>query len=189
MATPDSNGFLRVIIPSVSANCYRHQVVGVLRAKSVNGADSAAVICGTCPLKEACTHAAGAGYGFLFQRRNALSTLKLRAHPLSLPDSFDYNYDDVVLLWDEPGQILKTSQQIAVTLQDLQQTTTALTLEAPDLFEQVRELLTALHSMLAGDRKLPKFGLSHHQVREVLSVPNVDIDALERVLQPSLAFR
>jgi hypothetical protein len=50
---------------------------------------------------------------FLNQRRSALSSPKLRAHPDSLPAPEDYDYASVVVLWDEPGQNFTVKQDVA----------------------------------------------------------------------------
>jgi len=138
--------------PSVLANCTRTRVIGALRAKQVHGADTASLICGTCPLREACTHATGPGYGFLQQRHLGLSSLKLRAHPDSLPNPLDYDYEAVGMIWDEPGQSFVMKRDLQVTLADLEQTTSAL-LPHPQLLAQVQEMLAALLPYLNGRTK------------------------------------
>jgi len=173
--------------PSVSANCTRTRVIGALRAKQVHGADTASLICGTCPLREACTHATGPGYGFLQQRHLALSSLKLRAHPDSLPNPLDYEYEAVGVIWDEPGQSFVTKRDVQVTLVDLEQTTSAL-LPYPHLLAPVQEMLATLLLYLNGQRKLGRFGLNPHEVMQTLPVPTIEIQDLEQVLQPDLSF-
>jgi hypothetical protein len=173
--------------PQTPANCARTRLLGALRAKHVAGADTAALICGTCPLKEACTHAAGPGYGFLNQRQAALASPKLRAHPASLPVPEDYVYDAVALVWDEPGQSFVTKHDIQITLTDLEQTLTAL-LSDPALFAAIQPLATTLLPYLKGQQRLGRFGLSHTDVVATLAVPTVNVSALEQVLQPDLAF-
>ncbi|MCY7272191.1 MAG: hypothetical protein LH702_00215 [Phormidesmis sp. CAN_BIN44] len=173
--------------PSVSANCTRTRVISALRTKQVHGADTASLICGTCPLREACTHATGPGYGFLQHRYSALSSLKLRAHPDSLPNPLDYDYEAVGLIWDEPGQSFVTKRDVQVTLTDLEQTTSVL-LPYPQLLAQVQEMLATLLPYLNGQRKLGRFGLNPHEVMQTLPVPVVEIQDSEQVLQPDLSF-
>ncbi|XGW00855.1 MAG: hypothetical protein ACAF41_33295 (plasmid) [Leptolyngbya sp. BL-A-14] len=173
--------------PQTPANCGRTQLLGALRAKHVAGADTAALICGTCPLKEACTHATGPGYGFLQQRQGALAAPKVRAHPDSLPLPPDYDYTDVVLLWDEPGQSFVTKHERHVTLTDLEQTITAL-VSYPELFAAIQPLVATLLPYLKRQHPLGRFGLSHTEVLARLPVPTVNATALEQVLQPDLTF-
>jgi hypothetical protein len=173
--------------PQTPASCARTRLLGALRAKHVAGADTAALICGTCPLKEACTHATGPGYGFLNQRQAALASPKLRAHPASLPIPEDYVYDAVALVWDEPGQSFVTKHDIPITLTDLEQTLTAL-LSYPALFAAIQPLATTLLPYLKGQQRLGRFGLSHTDVVATLAVPTVNVSELEQVLQPDLAF-
>ncbi len=190
-ATPGGGSRLKratgVELPSVPANCARTRVIAALRAKHVAGADTASLICGTCPLREACTHAEGPGYGFLNQRYAALSSPKLRAHPDSLPNPEDYDYDSVTLLWDEPGQSLVTKRDLQVTLTDLEQTITAL-LPYPELLAQVQALAATLLPYLDGQQTLGRFGLSHSEVMQRLSIPAINLSALEQALQPDLSF-
>lgn len=174
--------------PHLSANCSRNRVVNTLRTKHVSGADTVSLICGTCPLREACAHSEGPGYGFLNQRHSALSSRKLRAHPDSLPAPNEYDYESVVMVWDEPGQTFRIKQDILVTLDDLEQAITTL-LKFPYLFESLQPLFAVLLSYLDGSVRLGKFGLSHAQVVEQLPVlPNLDIAAIEQVLGPDLSF-
>lgn len=175
-------------IPSEAANCQRTRFIQVLRTQEVQGADTASLICGTCPLREACSHSAGSGYGFLHQRRLALSAAKLRAHPDSLPSPTEYDYSNVVLIWDEPGQILRVKRTIQVTLTDLEKTIAAL-LPHPALLEQVQGIAAALLPYLNGEGPLGKFGLSHQEVVQQLPESSgVDLAALTQVLQPDLSF-
>lgn len=175
--------------PSIPTNCTRTQTIGALRTKQIQGADTAALICGTCPLREACTHAEGAGYGFLHQRRVALSSPKLRAHPDSLTPPTEYDYAGTLLLWDEPGQSFVTKREIRVTVMDLEQTLMTL-LPLSDLLASVQDFLAALLFCLDGQLKLGRFGLSHSEVVQQLPIESlaVDIPVLEQALRPDLSF-
>ena len=173
--------------PSVAANCNRNQVIAALRAKHVNGADTASTICSTCPLREPCTHSEGSGYGFLNQRRSALSSPKLRAHPDSLPNPKDYLLADTILLVDEPGQNFQSKQDIQITLNDLEQTILKLVGHSR-LFEAVQPILVALLSYLDKSEKISKFGISHLELLGKLPIPIVDLEALNQILSPDLSF-
>lgn len=172
----------------ISANCSRNRVVNALRTKHVSGADTASLICGTCPLREACAHSEGSGYGFLNQRHSALSSPKLRAHPDSLPAPNEYDYESVVMVWDEPGQTFRIKQDILVTLDDLEQVITTL-LKFPTLFESLQPLLTTLLPYLDSSIRLGKFGLTHAQVlKQLPEPPALKITELEQALRPDLSF-
>lgn len=174
--------------PSIPANCIRTGLISTLRTKQIQGADTAAVVCGTCHLREACTHAEGPGYGFLNQRHSALSSPKLRSHPDSLPDPLEYDYAGTIPIWDEAGQSFRVKRDIVIDQADLEQTITAL-LAHPELFQQVQPLIAKLLPYLNGQIKLPKFGQTHSQVLALLpEVSQVNISALEKALQPNLSF-
>lgn len=172
---------------SVPANCSRHQLLSTLRSKQVNGADTAALICSTCPLREPCTHSEGTGYGFLNQRRSALSAPKLRSHLDSLPDPKDYDLSETLLLIDEPGQNFRVKRDLIVTLKDVEQTIVKL-VEFPTLFASLQPLFAALLPLLDGSIKLGRFGISHAELIQQLPQEIVDIDAVRQVLQPDLSF-
>jgi hypothetical protein len=53
-------------------------------------------------------------------------------------------------------------------------------------FSSVADTLTATYNLLGGE--LPKYGLLHSEAVKHLPVPDVDIEALEKALAPSLAF-
>ena len=172
---------------SLPANCSRQQLLNALRQKHVKGSDTASLICSTCPLREACTHTEGPGYGFLNQRRAALSSPKLRAHLDSLPDPIDYPLHETILLIDEPGQNFRVKQEIQVTLDDLEQAILRL-MEFPALFETLQPILTALIPLLDGSTQLGKFGIAHTDLIAQLPIVIVDLEALTRVLHPDLSF-
>ncbi|HHP7244300.1 MAG TPA: hypothetical protein ACFE0H_06405, partial [Elainellaceae cyanobacterium] len=179
---------LRRETPDTPANCSRNSVISTLRAKHVDGADTASLICGTCPLRDRCAQSKGTGYGFLNQRQSALASPKFRAHPDSLPAPVEYQYDSVIAIWDEPGQTFRVKQDIHVTLDDLEHVITSL-LKTPEQFDTIQPLLTALLPYLDGSMHLGKFGLTHTQV--VDSLPNLDtldISAIEHTLVPNLSF-
>lgn len=173
---------------TVAPNCNRNQLINVLRSKNVHGADTAALICGTCPLKESCTHTQGNGYGFLNQRRSALSSPKVRSHPDSLAPAIDYDYTHVLLAWDEPGHSFKVSQKIQVTISDVEALLAHLLKHCPQLLEVLSPLLIALLDLFSGasDRK---FGLTHDEViSKFTQVPPLAPMLLEQALQPTLSF-
>lgn len=174
--------------PSIPANCNRTRLIEAFRGKNVQGADTASVICQTCPLRETCSHAEGPGYGFLNQRRSALSSPKLRSHPDSLPNPQEYDFSQVLLLWDEPGQSFNIKRDIQVKLKDIEQLLPAL-VPYPELFQQLQDLVVTLLDHLNGQIKTTKFGLNHCEVVQLLpDVNQIDIAAVEQVLHPDLSF-
>lgn len=173
---------------TVAPNCNRNQLINVLRSKNVHGADTAALICGTCPLKESCTHAQGSGYGFLNQRRTALSSAKVRSHPDSLAPAIDYDYSSVLLAWDEPGQSFKVSQKVQITISDVEALLAHLLKHRSQLLERLTPLLVALLDLFSSTSNR-KFGLTHGDVISRFSqLPTLDPMMLSQALQPTLSF-
>lgn len=152
----------------VPPNCNRIKLLNVLRDKNVAEADTANRICGTCPVKSACQHQQGPGYGFLSQRRDALTSPKLRAHPHSLPDPAEYNYSGVVLIQEEAANSFTTSRSIQVNKSDLQALINHLLLLHPNLFQQVQPLLAQLLNLFNGNINTGKFGLDHLELVSLL---------------------
>ena len=171
----------------IPANCSRNGVIDSLRAKNVNGADSAGVVCGTCPLLDACRHAAGNGFGFLNQRKLALSSPLLRLHPSSAPGD-DYEYKKVVAIWDEPSESIKLTKEVEVTADDVRQVAGHLAMTAPAIFDQLRVFLAAVTAVF--EAKQGRYGLGHPDIIAALpALPDdLDVDALKDALTPDLGF-
>lgn len=173
---------------TIAPNCNRTQLLNVLRSKNVHGADTATLICGTCPLKESCTHAQGTSYGFLNQRRTALASSKVRSHPDSLAPAIDYDYTNVLLAWDEPGQSFRVSQKIQVTISDVEALLGHLLKNHPQLLEILSPILIALLDLFSS-KSQHKFGLKHEEVVSQLPRSStLDPVMLGQALQPTLSF-
>jgi hypothetical protein len=169
------------------ANCSRHAVINALRSKNVGGSDSAGVVCGTCPVRDACVHSQGAGYGFLNQRKDALQADRLRLHPASAPPT-DYEYSKVLALWDEPSESFTVTQAVEVTADDVRQTAGHLAMTAPAIFDQLRPLLTAVGELF--DAQQGRYGIGHFDILAALPALPTDLDiaALSAALAPDLDF-
>ncbi|HEY9763481.1 MAG TPA: hypothetical protein V6D07_13200 [Trichocoleus sp.] len=166
------------------ANCNRHGLISALRGKNIPGADTAALVCGTCPLKEACQSSSGPGFGYLNQRRFALSSPKLRLHPDSSPDPTEFDYSNTLALWDEPGETFNGVRETVVGLADVDRVTAELSRINFNLLTQVQPLLLALYGMLQA--KKGKFGLGDAQLRAKLPTPAIDAAEVEQALRPNL---
>ena len=169
----------------VPANCGRTDLINVLRAKHVAGADQANLVCNTCPLQDVCRHGEGKGYGYLHQRKVGLAAPRLRLHPDSAPGE-DFDYADSLLIWDEPGESFSTETQITVTRADIDATLARLAMASADLLTPLTPLLTALRLLF--EAKQGKYGLGHQIILERLpGIPDIDIAALQGILAPALA--
>ena len=166
-------------------NCGRNDTIAALRAKNIAGADTAGLVCKTCPNYEPCK--AGVVFGFLGARLEALKKPRLRAHPDSLPDPKEYDYDHVVLVWDEAGEILKAHRSIEVKSTDVKDAIAALLTKMPEAFNALRPLLSTLHQHMSGEIKQPnKYGWGDAQIRQALpEVGEIDLDAVRYALHPN----
>ncbi len=166
----------------VPPNCGRNNVIGALRSKNIPGADTAQLICITCPNLEPCR--AGATYNYLNQRAIALQQPRLLAHPLSLPSPDEYDYQQVVLVWEEASTLLKAHTEIQVKPDDVRRTITDLLTKLPDTFKALSPALSTLLLHLTYDIKPPnKFGWSDEQLRAALGeIGELHLEALRDAL-------
>lgn len=184
----DRFGKLRRVEPDqpsvVPPNCGRSGTIAALRAKNIAGADTAELVCATCPYIEPCR--AGTVFGFLHHRAVALRQPRLRVHPDSLPSPGEYDYNHVVLVWEEASDILKAHRSIAVRTADVERIIVTLVAQLPTAFDALRPLVTALHRYLSGEIKQPnKYGWDDPLVRQLLpGVEDIDPEAIRKALAP-----
>lgn len=154
----------------IPPNCGRNGTISALRAKNIPGADTAGIVCQTCPNYEPCK--AGAVFGFLHERAITLQQTRFRAHPASLPSPEEFGHKQVVLVWEEAGEIVKSHRSIEVRVDDVRTAIADLAVKRPDIFDQLRSLLTALQPYLVGDKKQPNlYGWKDAQIRSALPNP------------------
>jgi hypothetical protein len=170
---------------AVPPNCGRNETIAALRAKNIAGADTAELVCTTCPEFEPCR--AGKVFGFLNQRSVALKQPRLRAHSDSLPSPEEYDYNHVVLVWDEAAEIIKAHRSIEVKSTDVKDAIAALLNKLPDVFDALRPMLTTLHRHMSGEIKQPnKYGWGDAQIRQALPiVDEINLDAVRSALLPN----
>jgi hypothetical protein len=152
---------------TVSPNCGRSRLAAVLRDKNINGADTAGRLCGGCPLREACQHSRGYGYGFLHERRNALSAPKIRCHPDSLPSPEDFDYSNTLILWDEPETSLNPTRDINVSQGDVEAAISRLAI-SDSLPSDLLRVFEFLLNVMTGETDIPRYGLPLEALREQL---------------------
>lgn len=186
--TRDEFGKLRRVKPGqsyvIAPNCGRNDTISALRSKNISGADTSNLVCQTCPNLEPCQ--AGAVYGYLHDRAQALKQQRLRAHPQSLPDPAEYDYSNVVLVWDEASEIVKSHRSIHVTATDVQKAIADLAIASPEAFDALRPVLTALHPYLSGAIKPLYYGWKDAFIREAIPQVNVDVDQVRSHLETDL---
>lgn len=165
-------------------NCARTGVIGALRAKGVQQADHADLICKSCPYLGSCH--AGTTFGYLGDRTRALAQDKFIAHPAALPAPSQFDYSNYILVWDEAEPLVKSKREITAGLGDLQATITALALKAPEVMVALQPFLGALKDLLTGDS--PHYGFSHHDLLERLpSLPEgLDTEVVRGAIAPDL---
>lgn len=168
----------------VPPNCGRNRTIGALRAKNIPGADTADLVCHTCPHLEPCR--AGATYDYLHQRAANLAETRRSIHPDSMPDPGEFDYSREVVVWEEAGDIFKAHRSIEVKADDVFRTIADLCAKLPETFDALRPLLTQLHLYASDPTRQPnKFGWGDAQLRQDLpNVDNLNLEAIRDALKP-----
>ena len=189
--TKDVRGKLRVAksedSKTVRANCGRTKTITALKNVSVDGADSAELICQGCNWYEACK--GGHVFGYLSSRQEALQKPLIRTYPYSLPHPNNYEeYSDTLLIWDEWTSVLTNTQQIKVCQADLTKLVAKLLLEAPQVLNQLQPLLTALGRLFKA-KPPARFGWDHQALIQELSTLSQELDrtAISKAIEPDLS--
>lgn len=169
----------------VPANCGRTDLIGVLRAKNIQGADQANVVCKTCPLRDACQHATGYGYGFLSQRKTTLAMPRLRLHPDSAPGD-DFGYGDAIGIWEEFGVSVKMDKEIPILPSDVDATIAHLAtvgeVDGLDVFPIVRPILASLRALFTAPQG--RYGIGHEAAVAALDLPSQEhLETLPAILK------
>lgn len=181
--------------PDTKGNCLRTDLFQKFRAKNLNvEASETSPICQTCKLAHLCKQGKGFKYGATFRgdRKNALKNNRIRAHADSMPQSYEFDYSQSGLFWDEAGIQLKAMNEVTASLSDFDQVWAELEAKAPSLHETLKPLRLALRPLLTGELKQPYHGWDDGAIRSLLpQVPdNLGdiIQVLEEILQPDLSF-
>ncbi|MEO1183717.1 MAG: DNA primase, partial [Cyanobacteria bacterium J06636_27] len=116
-------------LPDTPSNCHRTYMFDALRNKNysdVFGAEESSIspICESCVFSEQCAYSSGNGYGFRYQKRNAIeSSDNLRAHPDTAPliinDENNGPPRKIGRSWEEAGVAINSSKKIEVSIDDL----------------------------------------------------------------------
>ncbi|MUH00631.1 DNA primase [Scytonema sp. UIC 10036] len=185
--------------PDTEGNCHREYLFNAFREKNfvdVGIEDSReSPICEGCPLSNQCKFASGPGFGFRFEKREAIENSdRLRAHPDSTPPIFFKGEEEVYTvarIWEEPGALINTEKSVEVALDDFNQTIGHLALELPIEFEKLRPGLDVLRQFLSQELK-PKsrYGFDDEVIRNYLPEfpADLNIPAIKDALFPNLDF-
>lgn len=196
--TPLGNPYLQTSQPEgetyqrTQGNCHQADLHNKLRSKgySIDGGENP--ICMACPLHDACVNSSGIGFGYKFERRNALASAQLRLSPYSAPSSGDgdesegFDYSEALLIWDD--QKIKYSNETTATREDLDRTVAKIAPIAPELLVTLKPLIVKLSGLFDGTERA-KFGFSHNQIMDEIEISdcNRTLEQLRDILDPNLA--
>lgn len=153
----------------IPGNCNRAPLFALLRAKNIQGVEgSESPICQTCHLRDACVNSAGLGFGFRSDRRDALKSGRVRAHPDSTPQTDDFDFGVTGAIWDEVGTLIKPMQQLTSVLADFDSSWAELEAKLPEIYTALRPLRLALRPLVASELKQPRHGFDDAAIRGLL---------------------
>ncbi|AFZ11345.1 hypothetical protein Cri9333_0365 [Crinalium epipsammum PCC 9333] len=178
--------------PDTPGNCYRAPLFHTLAGKNLSGIEQSneSPICATCDLAGACKNSKGNGYGFRAERSVAFSYDRLRAHPDSMPNTKESEYEKWMGIWDEAGRLIKSTKLIDVKLADFDKTWAELEAKLPQHHTTLTYLRRSLRSFLTGELKQPYHGWNDAEIRERLPPAPDNIlllaDEIENELSPEI---
>lgn len=150
-------------------NCFRAPLFAAFRAKNIQGVEgSESPICQSCHLRDACRGSSGLGFGFRSDRRDALKSGRVRAHPDSAPQANDFDFGVTGAIWDEAGTLIKPMQQVTAALADFDSSWAELEAKLPEIHTALRPLRLALRPLVAGELKQPHYGFDDAAIRALL---------------------
>ncbi len=120
-----------------------------------------------------CAGSQGEGYGFRYQRRQALAASKTRLHPQQLasvqPTDDQTNYSNDTAFIEEASRTLELIN-IQVTLQDFDRQLMDLHQKKPEFLQALQNLLHLRH-YLTQEQQVERYGLDHYRVKQLLGTP------------------
>jgi|GEM_PF-6892199 len=128
-----------------------------------------------------CAAQKGHEFGFRHERRLALESRCTRASIHSLPSVLEHDYRKDIAIVEEASRITQGTKTVIATLNDI--LTKFFELEQfPELYELLKPVRDKLVPILKGEIKIPKYGLDHEKVIELLGEPP-NVDDLNRILE------
>ncbi|HEY9650280.1 MAG TPA: hypothetical protein V6C95_06430 [Coleofasciculaceae cyanobacterium] len=173
-------------------NCHQAELFSALRSKGLDPdqeqADGHNAICGKCPALFNCVQS-----GFLAQRKEAMESPRIRAHPDSLPqpialsESGGFDYSRAMVFVDEAGTLLSGSRRIQALKNEIAAAWAWYERKAPEAFEALKSFRIALGEILDG--LFDKFshgknrGVNHETIIENLPSPDSIPNLFELIAQ------
>lgn len=158
--TPLGNAFLRWAKPGeqpeTQGNCHLTTIIHKAASKGITIANETAGLnpfCAMCKHKDYCKESSGNGFGFRFERSEALrSSIQIRASINSLPDPATYaTYKGDVAILDEALMQLNPIQTIKANLGDFDTQWAELEANLPEAHALLNPLRQALRPLVSGE--------------------------------------
>lgn len=183
--TPNGNPHLQRSQPdgakweNVAGNCHLADQHNAMRSKGYDIDSDNNPICQACPQLMACRSTSGNGFGYLSQRKNALTHQFVRISPSSLPstyinpdlDSTEFiRWEDRIAIWDD--QDIDISNIIIASKKDFDSTIAEVAKKLPQHISTLQSLTERLDRLF--DRKESAYhGFSHSQVLAGIEIPDL----------------
>ncbi|OKH36538.1 hypothetical protein NIES2101_37030 [Calothrix sp. HK-06] len=165
------------------SNCARHELFAIARKKNIDLEASDEGICQGCNLYASCQKGVGDNFGYLSDRARALRNPQIRLHPDSTPLPSNYEYERVLVIWDETSVLMRSKLKIDVRLSDIYQSLGAIIAAFEEtksmgrdfnVSDSISPLLIITHVLLKlfeiPKSELGRYGLSDSDIRELLGV-------------------
>lgn len=177
--------------PDIAGNCHRTPIFRALASKNIDVEGSESPVCQSCHLLNECKFASGPGYGFKFERREALRANRIRANHDSapLPTEFDFSKD--IAFHEEAGSQIKPVSILDIYPSDVDALIAHLATHYPNLYSDLKPWLDTVKMLLMAP--MPKYGLTHPAI--VKSFPEIEREKIEQWIEqltyaqkPDLSF-
>ncbi len=195
--TPRGNPHLRWAkpdeVPMVASLCHNSELFVQLKQKGYNvdvektavNDDNGTVvqrnpICQGCRFAGKCHQEVGDGYGYLFARREAMESRRIRASLDSAPSPSDYEYNDDIAFVEEASRSLQDTQSFSAWGNEVAQLWSYVERKDPITFAALQPVRFVLQDALEGKFDRIEKGINRGADHETLieKLPRPDAIAL-----------
>jgi hypothetical protein len=177
--------------PDIAGNCHRTPIFRALASKNIDVEGSESPVCQSCHLLNECKFASGPGYGFKFERREALRANRIRANHDSAPLPHEFDFSKDIAFHEEAGSQIKPVSILDIYPSDVDALIAHLATHYPNLYSDLKPWLDTVKMLLMAP--MPKYGLTHPAI--VKSFPEIEREKIEQWIEqltyaqkPDLSF-
>lgn len=163
----------------LTGNCYNAKWFHVFKQKNYSTEGEANKICEKCSFNPICSFKRIDGGGFRSERKQALSSERVRACIDSLPDPMNYDYSKDVMIVEEISKSMRGTKTINAYLKDFQLQYQHLLEVLPEDAVVLKSFYQAICSLLEKDSPHKKrHGLDDADIRKLLPTPPDNVEEI-----------